>query len=311
MVEIQRVVPEDDALRREFLLELIDLPSRGRQHQLDAVEQACRVTLLHEHGQVGEQHRGEDQVRLGGVQRRDMRCQIHRADLRPLLGDELRLDAEARQDLLERFPIVAAVGIVGIDAGNALELALEVLDRQQRAHHGFAFIVGGTENIFRIRHHLLDAVLGGAVPHHDQRLLFLGDGRDAEADAGRDQAVNGVDLLLQDQPPQPFDGVLGIGLFLDHQFELAAGDAAFLVHPFGGPLHRADAALAGGAGSARSRRDDADPQGLVLRQRRREQPGSCGGEKPAARKPGKIATRELHGCLPLMFAHLPCALGIP
>ena len=71
-----------------------------------------------------------------------MRGQIHRADLGPLLGDELGLNTEARKDLLERFPIVAAVGIIRVDAGNALELALEVLDRQQRSHHRLAFVIG-------------------------------------------------------------------------------------------------------------------------------------------------------------------------
>ena len=271
MIEVQRVVAEDDAFRHELLLELVDLPAGRRQHHLDAVEQARGVPLLHEDRQVGKQHRGEDQVGLCRLQRGDMRGQVHGADLRPLLGDVFGLDAVARQDLPERFPIVAAVGIVRVDAGDALELALEVLDRQQRAHHGFAFIVGGAEHIFRIRHHLLDAVLGGAVPHHGQRLLFLRHRRDAEADAGRDQALNDVDLLLQDQAPQPLDRILGIGLFLDHQLELAPGDAALLVHPLGGPLHGADAALAGGAGNARSRCDDADPERLVLRQRRREQ----------------------------------------
>ena len=142
------------------------------------------------------------------------------------------------------------------------------------------------KHIFRVRHHLLDAVLGGAVPHHDKRLLLLGDGRDAEADAGRNQAVNGIDLLLQDQAPKPLDRVLRVGLFLDHQLELASGNAAILVHPLGSPLHCADAALAGGSGGARSRRNDADPERLVLRQGGREQPRSRGGDKPGTRKFG-------------------------
>ena len=120
----------------------------------------------------------------------------------------LRLDAVARQNLLEGFPIVAAVGIVRVDAGDPLELALEILDRQQRSHHRFAFIVGRTEHVFRIRHRLLDAVLGGAVPHHQQRLLFFGHRRHTEADAGRDQPVHALDLFLQDQPAKALDGIL-------------------------------------------------------------------------------------------------------
>src|SRR4029079_16122043 len=150
-------------------------------------------------------------------------------------------------------------------------------------------------------HHFLDAVLGGAVPHHDECLLLLGNRRDTKADAGRDQAVNGIDLFLQDQASKPFDRVFRVGLFLDHQLELATGDATVLVHPLGGPLNGADTALAGGASGAGSRRDDADLERLVLGQPRRKQPRRRGGDQPGTRQFGKIATRELHGCLPLML----------
>src|SRR5712664_1592686 len=158
-----------------------------------------------------------------------MRGQIHGPDLRPLFGDELHLDAVTRQDLLESFPIVATVGIVGIDAGHSLELALEILDRQQRSHHRFAFVVGRAENVAWIRHRLLDAVLSGAVPHHQQRLLFLRYRRDPEADAGRNQSMNRLDLFLQNQTPKALDRVLWVGLFFEHQLDSAPGDATVLV----------------------------------------------------------------------------------
>ena len=135
------------------------------------------------------------------------------------------------------------------------------------------------KHIIRIRHHFLDAVLGGAVPHHEKRLLLFGHGRDAEADAGRDQAMNGLDFFLQDQAAKPLDRVLGVGFFLDHKFELAAGDAAILVHPFGCPLHGANSAFAGGTGDARSRRDNSDLERLVLRNGGRENVRRGSGEQ--------------------------------
>jgi hypothetical protein len=66
-------------------------------------------------------------------------------------------------------------------------------------------------------------------------------------------------------------------------------------------LHGTDAALTGGAGSARPRRNDADPERLGLSQGRREQPRRRRGNQPGTRKSGKIATRELHRCLPFML----------
>ena len=59
-------------------------------------------------------------------------------------------------------------------------------------------------------------------------------------------------------------------IFFEHQLDLAPGDAAILVHPLGRPLHRSNAALASGAGRARSRRNDSNPERAVLRQGGRE-----------------------------------------
>ncbi len=233
-----------------------------------------------------------------------MRGQIHRPDLRPLFGDKLRLDPVTRQDLPEGLPIVAAIGIVGIDAGHPLELALEILDRQQRSHHRFAFVIGRAENVARIRHHLLDAVLGGAVPHHQKRLLFLRHRRDPKADAGRDQSMNRLDLFLQNQTPKALDRIFWIGLFFEHQFDFAPGDPAVLVHPLGRPLHRANSALARGAGGAGPRRNNSNPQRLVLRQGRREQSRHRCCQDAGACEFGKISARELHRSLPLSLALL-------
>jgi hypothetical protein len=153
--------------------------------------------------------------------------------------------------------------------------------------------------------------LRGAVPHDEERLLLLRHRRDAEADAGRDQAMDGVDLFLQHQAPEPFDRVLWVGLLLDHQLELAARDPAFLVHALRRPLNGADAALACGAGGTRARRENADLQWLVLRNRRREKRRHRGRGDADAGQLREGTTGVLHGIPPkstnlrLCRAHLP------
>ena len=69
-------------------------------------------------------------------------------------------------------------------------------------------------------------------------------GPSARPDAGRDDALHAVDLVLLHQLAEALDRVLGRGLFLDHQLDLAAGDAAGGVEALDRPLRGADAALA-------------------------------------------------------------------
>ena len=99
--------------------------------------------------------------------------------------------------------------------------------------------------------------------------------------------VHAIDLVLLHQLAEALDGVLGRGFLLDHQFDLAAGDAALGVVALDRPLRGADAVLAGRRGDAGARRKDADPQRLVLRDGRREdarhrqRAGSGGGFQTA------------------------------
>ena len=209
--EVERVVAEQHAFRREFLLHQRVLPAGRREHQLGALGQVRGMRLLHEHRQIREQQRGEDQVRLRGLERRDMAGQVHRADLRPLLGDDLVVDVEALEERDERRHVVAAVRIVRIDAGDGDELALPVLDRQQRGHDRLALVVGRAEQILRIGDLLVDAVLRRAVPVDRQRARLLDHGAEREPDAGRDDALDAVDLLLLHQLAEALDRVLGRG----------------------------------------------------------------------------------------------------
>ncbi len=266
--EIERVVPEQHALRRELLLHQGVLPAGRREHELRALGELGGVRLFHEHRQVREQERREDQVRLRRLERSHMAGQVHGADLGPLLGDHLVVDVEAFEQRHERRHVVAAVRIVRVDAGDGDELALPVLDRKQRGHDRLALVVGRAKQEMRVGDLLVDPVLGGAVPIDGERARLLDHRAEREADAGGDDAHGAVDLLLLHQLAEALDRILGRGLFLDYQLDLAAGDAAVAVEAFGRPLGGTDAVFARTTGDAGAGRQDADAQRLIL--------GKCG-----------------------------------
>ena len=242
------------------------------------------MRLLHEHRQIGEQQRGEDQIRLGRFQRGDVAGEVHGADLGPLLGDDLVLDIEPLEHRDERRHVVAAVGIVRIDAGNGDELAFPVLDGEQRGHDRLALVVGRAEQIARIGDLFVDAILRGAVPIDRERARFFDHRSERKADAGRNDALHAVDFFLLHELAEALDRVLRRGFFLNHQLDLAAADAAFGVVALDRPLRGADAVEARRRGDAGARREDADAQRLVLRDggrehaiRRRERADRGGG----------------------------------
>src|SRR5207244_338786 len=121
---------------------------------------------------------------------------------------------------------------------------------------------------------LVDPVLRGAVPIDRQRARLLHDRSKRQSDAGRDDALHAVDLLLLHQLAEALDRVLGRGLLLDHELDLASGDAALDIEALDRPLRGADAVLARRRGDAGARRQDADAQRLALRDRRRAYAGN-------------------------------------
>jgi hypothetical protein len=60
--------------------------------------------------------------------------------------------------------------------------------------------------------------------------------------------LHAIDLFLLDQPLKAFDGVLGVGLFLNHQLNPAPGDATAGVELLDRPLRGSEPALAGARG---------------------------------------------------------------
>src|SRR5204862_4832135 len=85
----------------------------------------------------------------------------------------------------------------------------------------------------------------------------------------RNDPLYAIDLVLQHELAQPLDRILGIGFLLDHQLDLATGDAARGVDAVDGKQRPAQAAFADRAGDARLRRDDANAQRRALRDRRK------------------------------------------
>ena len=121
-------------------------------------------------------------------------------------------------------------------------------------HDGLDLVVDALERPLGLGHRLLDALLRGAVPREPRRREILGHRPERQRDARRDAADDDVDLLLEDELAVALDGVLRVRLLLDDELDLAAEDAARLVHAVGPPL---GAAQPGGA----HRRGDAGADG--------------------------------------------------
>ena len=194
-----------------------------------------------------------------------MAGQIHGPDLRPLLSDDLMIDVEAFEHCNKCRHVVAAIGIVWIDPGHGRELALPILDRKQRGHDRLALVIGAAEQVSRIGKLLVDAVLGRAVPVDGEGSGFLHHRPEREAGAGRDDALHAVYLLLLHQLAEALDRVLGRRFLLDHELDLAAGNAAAGVEALDCPLGGSNAVLSWRRGDARTRRENADAHRLVLR----------------------------------------------
>ena len=181
-----------------------------------------------------------------------MAGQVHGADFRPLLGHHLMLNVEPLEHGAERRHVIAAIGIVGVDACNLGELAFPVLDCEQRSHHGLAFVVGRTEEIFRIGNCFVDTVLRSSVPIDGKCACFLDDRPQCKADAGRNDTLHAVDFFLLHELAEPLDRVFGRQLVLDYQFDLAAADPVFGVIFFNRPLRGTNAVLARSCGNPRA-----------------------------------------------------------
>ena len=98
-----------------------------------------------------------------------------------------------------------------------------------------------------------------------------------QTDAGRHDALHAIDFFLLHKLLEALDGVLWARLFLDHQLDLAASDAALCVEPLDSPFGGPQAADAGTGRNAGTRRQDADPTRLGLGDGGREHARRCSG----------------------------------
>src|SRR5262249_49368834 len=191
----------------------------------------------------------------------DMRREVGHAELREQLQHELHVRVVALQYVLIGLPAVVAVGVVVADAGDGLD-AFEVLRRQHPGDDGLDLVVDASERPLRVGHRFLDALLRGAIPREPRRPHVLRDGPQGKRHGGGNPAQHDLDLLLEDELPVALDGVLWIRFLLDDELNLAAEDAAGLVHALGPPLGATEAGRADGRGDTSADGQDADLHGV-------------------------------------------------
>ena len=166
------------------------------------------MRLLHEHRQIREQQRGEDQIRFGRLERGHVAGQVHGADLGPLLGDDLVLNIEPLEHRDEGRHVVAPIGIVRIDSGDDDEFAFPIFDGEQRGHDRLTLVIRRAEQIARIENFLVHAVLRRAVPVDCERARFLHHRAERKPDAGGDDALHAIDFLLLHELAETLNRVL-------------------------------------------------------------------------------------------------------
>src|SRR5439155_1033179 len=276
-LEVQRVVAHDRALGCEGLLHRLVDAAGGREHELRALGQAGGVGLLHQDRRVARPERGEDEVGLGLLERGDVGGEVGLAELGPELDHGRGVHAELLHDGEKGRPVVAAVRVVVVDAGDRLDLALELPGREDRRHHRLGLVVDAAEGVARLRDRFLHALLRRRVPGEPERLELLAHRADGQPDRRRDAAGDDLGLRLQRELAEALDGVLGIRLFLDHQLDLPPGDAAGGVDAIDGELRAAQPRLADGSRDTGLRRQDANADGRRLREGRRNVEASARG----------------------------------
>src|SRR5581483_7019760 len=175
-----------------------------------------------------------------------------------------------------------------------LELALPMLDGEQRRHHRLALVVGAPEEVSRVGQLLVDAVLSGAIPKNGEGACLLHHRTKRQARACRHDAQHAIDLFLLHQLLEALDGVLGARLLLDHQFDPAPGDAARGVELLHRPLGGAQTADAGAGSDAGAWRQNAELEGLGLSDGGGENAWRCSGSAGSRDRPQDGATGELH-----------------
>ena len=150
------------------------------------------------------------------------------------------------------------------------ELALPVLDGEQRGHHRLALVVGAAEEIARVGDLLVDAILGGAVPVDRERPRLLHHRAQRQATP--------VEMMPCTQ------STFSCCTSFWKRSMVSLGDVSssitssilrpamppLRVETLDRPLRGADSILARGRRNAGARRQDADAYRLVLRDGRSE-----------------------------------------
>ena len=155
--------------------------ARQQAHHGAILEDAARIALAHELGEVAAEQHVEDRVRLGVVDRLRHRAGVDLAERRRLLGDELDVGLRLLHQRLEILRGRLAVFEVRIDQRPALLLRG---DRRRHQHRGLHVGRGAqAEGVFVavLPGDLVGQRLGGEEEH----LLLAGEIGDRETDIAR------------------------------------------------------------------------------------------------------------------------------
>ena len=203
-------------------IEVLGLAREQVEHDR-VLEQAPRIALAHELGEVGAEQRGEDRVGLGVCERLRDRAGVDLAQRRRLLGDELHARLRLGEQLLEPARRRLAVFVVRVHDRPALLLQLGGVGDQHRGLHvrGRAQAEGVLVAV------VPDDLVGERLGGDEQHFLLVGEVRHRQPDVRGEGAHEDLDLLPREQFLGNAHRVAGGAAVVarDH-LQLAAVDAA-------------------------------------------------------------------------------------
>ena len=168
---------------------------RQRGGDLHLGEEPVLQRLLVESHVVAAPERGHEQVWLGPQRLGDVRREIGGEELRPRLGDVLRLGQDLLRHDAEVIEAVAAVRVVGMDVRDLLDVGPGHGHAQGAGRSVGRLDVGDAEDVARVGDRLVEEEVGAAVDEDGEQLQLLRHGTQRGRIAAGGDPHEHVDLL--------------------------------------------------------------------------------------------------------------------